>query len=494
MVIKMTETHQQLSLFDLLEEAPREVNRIGKSVLKGVVEVESSAPPDSLMELTGSETLEQFVMRAVRIKGIQDEEPLIRIPAGWHSNVYAVAVRNRMMIADRRAASEANCLELPSSQKDLSTILIHVDEKGVPWSNKVTMHFSTMMYIPYQAAREFAEGRRVDFDYPVELQGFEFSKWKVFAKYPEPGSYMMLNSQLDLWDTLKRTNPYAMETARQYDCTNPLLFFTCPQMEQLAKAGYEFVENGIRGFWRQPKEIDAFNRLTQPGTKLKTIFKTSKDVYTTLRHETDLEIWDVYRKMAKSGKLTRETIEQAYWSHFDADDMKTVNSILNRRYEGKPVFSWNTLMNYLQRLDTFQAISAREAFPLLNDYLNMCEQLEIKPRIDSDSLKREHDVTARTIRERKKQHFHSIPEMLGANCPKVETQTPVQLLEEVNLIQPIRKKTEELEYDHLLDDSDYDLMAEWMEDYRKDYPQPEEAMERCVEDYVAGCNAYVIVG
>ena len=525
--------------------------------------------------------------------------------------MYAAAVRNRLIVSDRRPRNSASCLELPSSQKDLNTTLIYVDQNGVPWSNRITMYFNKPLYISYQSARDYADGRSVDFEHPVMLEKMEFSKWKVFAKYPEPGSYMLLNSELDLWDILERTNPYGMETARQYDCTNPLLFFTCPQLEQLIKAGYDFVENGIRGFWRQTKEIDAFNRLTQPGTKLKNIFKTSKDVYTTLRGETDLEIWDVYRKMAKTGKLTKETIEQAYWMHFDADDLKTVNSILDRRHSGKPVFTWHTLMNYLQRLDTFQAISAREAFPLLNDYLSMCEQLEIQPRIDSDSLKREHDVTARTIREKrdeilekkmenaceylsendysedvffirgirnhsdlideakqqrncvgsygqriinhqsliyvmretarpnrslitveinpecdrirqkflafnqpvtdkkqneflerwmglvqekKKQHFHSIQEMLGANCPKVQDQKTENIQTEPDLMQRLQKKAEELEYDYLLEDSDYELIAEWMDDYRKDYTHLDEAIAHCVEDYVAGHNAYVMGG
>ncbi len=610
MVKIMTQLGEQLSLFDILSDSPKEMNKLGKSVLKGVADPESTNPPDALMNLINSSTLEDFFTHAARLKGITDPEPLIRIPAGWRSNVCAVAIKNRLMVSERRTRSEMNCLELPSSQKDLSTVIIYVDENGVPWSNKITLHFNSMLYVSYQATRDYDDGKLIDFDQPITLQKLETSKWKVYAKYPEPGSYMLLNSQLKLWEILEKTNPYAKETAKQYDCVNPLYFFTCPQLEQLVKAGYDFAESGIRGFWRQSKEIDAFNRLTQPGTKLKNIFKTSKDVYTTLRGETDLDIWDVYRKMAKTGKLSKDTIQQAYWAHFDAEDMKTVNSILNRKYEGKPVFTWSTLMNYLQRLDTFQAITAREAFPLLNDYLTMCEQLEIKPRIDSDSLKREHDVTARTIREKrdeimekkmehaceylsendysedvffirgirnhtdlideakqqrncvgsygqrilnhqsliyvmretahpekslitveinpecdvirqkylafnqpvhdkaqsdfldrwmgliqekKKNHFHSIQEMLGANCPKAERS--VELPDHGdNLVPQLQKIAEELEYDHLLEVSDYDLIEEWMEDYRKDHPMVQDAMRQCIEDYVAGQNAYVLGG
>ncbi len=172
-------------------------------------------------------------------------------------------------------------------------------------SNKITPLFNNALFVSYQSAGDYESGRCIDFDRTVALEKMEFNKWKVFAKYPEPGSYMLLNNHLDLWDVLEKTNPYAAEAAKQFDCTNPLLFFTCPQMEQLAKACYDFAENGIRGLWRQSKEIDAFDRLTQPCTKLKNIFKTSRDVYTTRRGETDLEIWVVYRKMAKTGKLKK---------------------------------------------------------------------------------------------------------------------------------------------------------------------------------------------
>ena len=52
-------------------------------------------------------------------------------------------------------------------------------------------------------------------------------------------------------------------------------------------------------------------------------------------------------------------------------------------------------MNYLQRLDMYEAIVCKDALVLLRDYLAMCRKIQIRPRVDSDSLRREHDVTAR---------------------------------------------------------------------------------------------------
>ena len=102
MVKAMTEMNQQLSLFDILEDTPREINKMGKQVIKGVIDSGNALPPDPLLELSGTSTLEHFVKAAAEIKGIQDEEPLLRIPAGWRSNVYATAVRNRLFVSDNR--------------------------------------------------------------------------------------------------------------------------------------------------------------------------------------------------------------------------------------------------------------------------------------------------------------------------------------------------------------------------------------------------------
>ena len=73
----MTEINHQLSLFDILDDTPREINRMGKKVIKGVVDPGTVLPPDTLLELSNTSTLEQFVRLAAGLKGIQDEEPLV---------------------------------------------------------------------------------------------------------------------------------------------------------------------------------------------------------------------------------------------------------------------------------------------------------------------------------------------------------------------------------------------------------------------------------
>lgn len=166
----MTETNQQLSLFDLLEETPREINKMGKRVNKGVVDSGTALPPDILLELSNTSTLEKSIQLAAGLKGIQDEEPLLRISAGWRANVYAASAHNRLFVSDKRPRGVMNCLELPSTQKDLSTTLIYVDDNEVPWSNKLELHFNAPLYIFWQAAQDYANGHAIDFDRPIMLE------------------------------------------------------------------------------------------------------------------------------------------------------------------------------------------------------------------------------------------------------------------------------------------------------------------------------------
>ncbi len=180
-------------------------------------------------------------------------------------------------------------------------------------------------------------------------------------------------------------------------------YILAPWLEILHKADFTFALLFIE---REPENISSdeivlLNRLAGPGTKPKTIFKTERCVYECLKHCGNLNTWDVYRRLAKTGKINKDTIRQVYERNFNERELNQINSILAKEHNGKKVFSWESLINYLGRLDMYEAIDAREALVLLQDYLSMCSQLGMEPRIDGDSLKREHDIAARLIRQRR---------------------------------------------------------------------------------------------
>lgn len=180
-------------------------------------------------------------------------------------------------------------------------------------------------------------------------------------------------------------------------------YLAAPWLETLSKAGFNAVADRFLNPFQfiDEKSVDLFNRLCGPGTKPKDIFKCSKTVYTVLKEEKNLEVWDTIRRLDKKDQITGDSILIVYQMNLKPKELDTLNSILGIRHNDKPVFTVATLVNYLNRLDMYEAISTQEALPILNDYLHMCRTLNMPPRIDGDSLKREHDIAARLIREQR---------------------------------------------------------------------------------------------
>ena len=183
------------------------------------------------------------------------------------------------------------------------------------------------------------------------------------------------------------------------------LLMLCPQIELLDKAGYKFVEQ----LKQYPEHIDtatvtSFNRLikfeTKPG-KLQNLFKTTTEVCKILKEERQLLIWDQIRKVEKYSKTSPDELQIVYDNHYSDGELANIQNILKQQYHNKNVFTFSSLVNYLNRLDQYEAIETTTALMLIRDYLESCRMLDMEPRIDGDSLKREHDVAARLVREKR---------------------------------------------------------------------------------------------
>lgn len=250
----------------------------------------------------------------------------------------------------------------------------------------------------YQSDSDF---RIVNYNEPVVVT---ISPWVPMKKKPMLTEHIFLQSEEQLDELLKQTNPYGREYFRNHDIWGhyyPQRILLYPQLEQLHKLGYRFAENIAYDSFVDRKDEEYFKRLCQEGTDLKSIFKTTKPVYTTLKEERSLELWDEYRRMVKMGRISDDTLQDLYSRNYRTVEIKEVGRILSRTYNGKQVFSFDSLINYLGRLDQYEAISGVEALQILDDYLFMCQQLQMEPRVDGDSLKREHDIAARLVRQQR---------------------------------------------------------------------------------------------
>lgn len=234
--------------------------------------------------------------------------------------------------------------------------------------------------------------------YRNHLESIQISKWKPANKLL--ANTIFLHSDEELAEIAEKYFKYAKETIDDTDLEFSINYkhiILAPQIEQLWKAGYTKLVYALRN----SSNYEPFNRATKKGTKIKDIFKMPKYVYQLLKEEKDLNVWDSYRKLAKLEGINEEIIKELYYGSWNEKHIAQMSTILKRTYKGRPVFTFSSLINYIDRVDQFEAVPRDESLSLLSDYLRMCEILDIKPRIDGDSLKREHDIAARLCRYRR---------------------------------------------------------------------------------------------
>lgn len=204
---------------------------------------------------------------------------------------------------------------------------------------------------------------------------------------------MLIQSYDEVEKIFEKTMPYTYKFWEE-NGGEMVNFILAPELEHLIKAGFTFAER----YTKKQDDYGPFNRLikrsTSPG-KIKNIFKAPVEMINTLKNETNMSIWEDYRIMMKFGRLSKSDVEAAYRKGFRKDQIRLVSLILMRQYDGKPVFTFQSLMHYLERIDMYEAIEMDRGLQTLNDYLSMCQTLGIRPKIDGDSLMREHDIASR---------------------------------------------------------------------------------------------------
>ena len=367
---------------------------------KKLVKVKPTKPvlPEYLNSLTTNGCLEDFL----NTFGINS--------LSYKRNTYSIC---RDTIFIRETTKQGRTLVVQNDEdggcRDLTYLkatLAYYDENGKIWTSKLHLVFSgDVSYCPWHECR---------YSYPCTF--ISLDKWTTPRFQKLMLGMTFLQDKNTLFSILEKVNPYTAAWTKTCGA-DPQNLLMSPQLETLCKAGYGFAEKFLSYDQLDEENCNYFNRLCAVGSKPKTIFKTSKVIYSVLKNETNMELWDCYRRLDKTGKIKEDNVAQAYGQHYGTKDLYYINSILAKRYNDKPVFTWDTLVNYLGRLDTFEAIEKQEAFVLLNDYLSMCNQLQMEPRIDGDSLKREHDVAARNCRTKRDEILNC---QMTENCEKMK--------------------------------------------------------------------------
>ena len=230
---------------------------------------------------------------------------------------------------------------------------------------------------------------------------------------------------------------------KDYSLETYTAYVEAPWLETLEKAGYAIARSFMTfSFYNSRKSRENMNLLTGPGSKPKEIFKTSSTVMEVLKNCVSSETWNAFRKLDNKRNLPKDTLVEIRDRGWREKHVEMAARILNLRQagNGRPFFTWTSLINYLGRIDMYEAIDNTQGLELIIDYLHMCNELGMEARCDGDSLKREHDIAARLIRNRRN-------EEAARRMEEQRLETERQIAEDVYFVRAIR------DYDDLLDEA-----------------------------------------
>ena len=227
---------------------------------------------------------------------------------------------------------------------------------------------------------------------------------------------------VDSFTPFLRNTPYYYYHDRNEAIKNELNFFkikyaiayqNIPYIEQLIKVCPSLIYDYLKYSNLEDTTNKMFITCFKNGKNMKEITGLPDWLWKQLINDPDISVkkWDSIRKHYKSSLKSHKEANPSEIDKmlkFSEKSAEKIRKLVNnaKTKDGKPLYTVNSLCDYLGRLDMYQAIPDFEALDILSDYIRMCNDLEIEPITDSNSLKREHDVTARIYNEWKLDHIY----------------------------------------------------------------------------------------
>lgn len=276
------------------------------------------------------------------------------------------------------------------------TKMLYVEDDGTCWKANLAIAFNEKPEYDCSLGEE-------TWSHHAKAERITITKWTLCDRLAEYDA--LLQGEEKVREILWHLNPYLVMhiDKEEWRDTDIGYYAMCPQFEILNKAGFAFADqflkksntfDGYRKYYPSESEVAAFNRLCKPGKNPQEIFTVPPVVYKALKDTRSIKIWDELRKLGNKINNPGD-IKRLAGMFVDSEDVKRVCNILKREYDGKSIFTLDTLLKYLDRISLYEAIDRNEGLDLLDDYLQACKKIDKKPVIDGDSLKREHDVTIR---------------------------------------------------------------------------------------------------
>lgn len=270
--------------------------------------------------------------------------------------------------------------------------------------NTRLLNYSKNDIFSLDALSDVKYGYYIDFDsrtviYPEIIDLFkEHNPYCAIYEYENFYRYKKENAQYNRYFYNRAINVELLCYAMTY--------IKYPQIEKLFKAGFEVM---VSRWVREPSVMYA--RSFKNGNNLNEITKLPKFAWQRLKDEgiSNIGMWNELRVWIQKDNLSKDQLDTILnLGITETQIIKAIRSVLSYEYNGKKLYTLDSLLNYLERVDMYQAIRTTDALMILRDYIKMAIDCNIEPITNSNSLKREHDVVMRNyqiLMREKRQEF-----------------------------------------------------------------------------------------
>lgn len=204
---------------------------------------------------------------------------------------------------------------------------------------------------------------------------------------------------------------HSLFQGRGEDLAYAITYLKYPQIEKMVKSDFD---NMVNNWIHDCNNLQLYPRSFKNGNNMNEITKLPKFAWQLLKDEgltKDIAKWNEFRVWVQKDNLSKEQLETILNLKIrDMQTIKAIRNILNTEYNGKKLYTLDSLLNYLSRVDMYQAIRTEEAIIILRDYIKMALECNIEPITNSNSLKREHDVVCRNyqlVLQAKREEFQA---------------------------------------------------------------------------------------
>lgn len=178
-----------------------------------------------------------------------------------------------------------------------------------------------------------------------------------------------------------------------YSLSYCMLYIRYPQIELLIKTKYSEIIYEL--LYSKSSSLEyTFKRNFKQGTNLKEILPAPEWI---MNPKLSLSEMNDARILYSKYRPSKESFERFLELNLRKSEIKIFKQILTLKFHGNPLYTFDKLISYIGRCDMYQAIYPYDCVIILRDYLNMCISMDTLPDVNSNSLKREHDIAARNF-------------------------------------------------------------------------------------------------